>query len=69
MNRMDRLNTFDLDNDQTIHDKVDAVSEFDLLAVVNYGQANLTGNGESSFPKLMQQAGVIRTFQQSPSAE
>ena len=49
---MDCLNAFHFDDNECLDDQVDAISEFDPLAVVNHRKPDLAGDNETSFSKL-----------------
>src|SRR6266704_3102547 len=65
MNWIDRVHALDLDNHDIVHDQVNAISELDLLSLVNHRQSNLTGDCEALLSKLMQQAALIGAFEES----
>jgi hypothetical protein len=56
VNGMDRFYAFHFDDDGVLDDPIDAVPEFDFLAVVDHGQTDLAGHAEParrrSFVKL-----------------
>jgi hypothetical protein len=59
MYRMDCFNAFHFDDNECLDDQVDAISEFDPLAVVNHRKPDLAGDDETSFSKLMRQASLV----------
>ena len=67
VNRIDRANRLDFDNDGILDYHVDPISKIDSLSVIDDRQADLTGDPKFLFSKLMQKAGVISAFQKAGS--
>lgn len=62
---IDGFNALHLDNHSIGDDQINAITEIDVLSIVDDWQSDLTGNRDALFPKLVQQAGMICAFQQS----
>lgn len=62
---IDGFNALHLDNHSIGDDQINAITEIDVLSIVDDWQSDLTGNRDALFPKLVQQAGMICAFQQA----
>ena len=67
MNRMDRVNAFNLDNHGVFNHEVHPKPQFDLLAFIDDRQADLRGYPQSTCSEFMCQARLIDTFEQPRS--
>jgi len=59
MNRMDRADALDFDDNQLLDDQIDAVSELDLFSVEDHRKTDLAGDLKSPFPKLMRETSLV----------
>ena len=63
MHWMNCLNAFHLDDYRVLDDQVNPVAQFDLFAVIDHRQTDLTSNVKSAFCQFMLKAGLISAFQ------
>lgn len=63
MNRMDRVDAFQFDDDKTLDDQIDPVPKLDLLPIENYRQPDLAGHRESALSDFMRETTLIAAFQ------
>jgi hypothetical protein len=59
INGMNRLNAFNLDDDEVLDHQVHPVPQFDLLSVVNHRQTDLADHLEPTLPQFMSQTTLI----------
>jgi hypothetical protein len=65
VNRIDGLDTLDLDDNGISDDEINAISQIDLLAQINDRKSNFTRDRESLVSKFVDEARAICAFKQT----
>src|SRR6266404_962594 len=65
VHRIDCFNALNLDNDQAFDDEVDPITEVNPFAFENNGKPDLAFHPQVPLSKLMQQASLVRAFEQT----
>src|SRR5678815_5641430 len=67
VDRCQAINSFDLNQDVAIDDKIDSKCTIDLGVLVSNGQTYLSGHLEASFEQLVTEATLVSGFEESRS--
>jgi len=65
MNRVDCLDTLNLDNNPILDDQVDPIPNFNLLTLEHYGQSDLRGDFESALSQFVSETSLVGAFKQT----
>lgn len=65
VNRMNRFDRLYFHDNAILDHQIDSISDFKLLAFVNYGKSDLRCHTKSPAPKLMSEARLVGTLEEA----
>lgn len=65
VNRVEGLDGFHFHNDSMFYDQIDAVSDFEFMAFIDYGHRYFRYDLETAASQFVRQAGLVGTFQKT----